>query len=89
MEKYPEIILDKIDKDKLEDSWYFNGIFEIIDCKPYLRPMSSMTEEERDEFRKTGGVMSYSPQHDTWAISAFAPEAYDWLNKNKFDSHQV
>lgn len=53
--------------------------------KPYLRPMSSMTEEEREEFRKTGGVMSYSPQHDTWAISAFAPEAYDWLNKNKFD----
>ena len=53
--------------------------------KPYLRPISSMTEEEREEFRKTGGVMSYSPQHDTWAISAFAPEAYDWLNKNKFD----
>lgn len=51
----------------------------------YLRPMSSMTEEERGEFRKAGGVMSYSPQHDTWAISAFSPEAYDWLNKNKFD----
>lgn len=56
-----------------------------IYIKPYLRPMSSMTDEEREEFRKTGGVMSYSPQHDTWAISAFAPEAYDWLNKNKFD----
>lgn len=53
--------------------------------KPYLRPMSSMTEEERGEFRNFGGVMSYSPQHDTWAISAFSPEAYDWLNKNMFD----
>ena len=53
--------------------------------KPYLRPMSSMTEEERGEFRNFGGVMSYSPQHDTWSISAFSPEAYDWLNKNMFD----
>ena len=53
--------------------------------KPYLRPMSSMTDEERDEFRTVGGVMSHSPQHDTWAISAFAPEAYDWLNAHQFD----
>lgn len=53
--------------------------------KPYLRPMSSMTDEERGEFRNFGGVMSYSPQHDTWTISAFSPEAYDWLNKNMFD----
>lgn len=57
----------------------------VVILKPYLRPMSSMTEEERGEFRKAGGVMSYSPQHDTWAILAFFPEAYDWLNKNKFD----
>ena len=53
--------------------------------KPYLRPMSSMTEEEREEFRALGGVTSYSPQHDTWAISAFSPEAYDWLNAHYFD----
>jgi len=53
--------------------------------KPYHRPMSSMTEEERGEFRMLGGVMSYSPQHNTWAISAFSPEAYDWLNKKMFD----
>lgn len=57
-----------------------------VECvKPYFRPLSSMTEEEREEFRKVGGIMSYSPQHDTWAISAFAPEAYDWLNKKMFD----
>jgi hypothetical protein len=56
-----------------------------IVLKPYLRPMSSMTDEERDEFNKVGGVTSYNPQNDTWAISAFTPEAYDWLNKNAFD----
>lgn len=53
--------------------------------KPYLRPMSNITDEERGEFRMLGGVMSYSPQHNTWAISAFSPEAYDWLNKKMFD----
>jgi hypothetical protein len=57
----------------------------IDNIKPYLRSMSSMTEEEREEFRMIGGVMSYSPQHNTWAISAFSPEAYDWLLANHFD----
>ena len=53
--------------------------------KPYLRRMSSMTEEERVEFKSLGGVMSYSPQHDHWAISALSSEAYDWLNAHHFD----
>ena len=52
---------------------------------PYLRPMSSMTEEEREEFRLLGGVISYNPNHNTYSISAFSPEAYDWLNKKMFD----
>ena len=58
------------------------GNFEL---KPYLRPLSSMTDEEKDEFRGIGGVMSYSPQHDHWALCAFSPEGYDWLNSNHFD----
>jgi len=53
--------------------------------KPYLRPLSSMTDEERDEFRNVGGVMAHNLQNDTWAISAFTPEAYDWLNEYHFD----
>lgn len=54
--------------------------------KPYLRPMSIMTEEERKEFNEVGGVVSYNPQNDTWVISSFfTPEAYDWLNENAFD----
>ena len=62
------------------DAW-----FPIEYFKPYLRPMSSMTDDEREEYRKLGGVMSYNPKHDTWAMCAFAPEAYDWLNKKQFD----
>lgn len=57
----------------------------ITKCKPYLRPMSSMTEEERDGFRVVGGVMSHNFQNDSWVISAFTPEAYDWLNAHHFD----
>lgn len=47
--------------------------------------MSSMTEDEREEYRKLGGVMSYDSEHDIWAICTFTPEAYDWLNKKMFD----
>jgi len=60
-------------------------IVPIEKIKPYLRPMSSMTEDERVDFRVIGGVMSYNLQNDSWAISAFTPEAYDWLNAHHFD----
>lgn len=53
--------------------------------KYYLRPLSSMTDDEREEYRKLGGVMSYDSEHNTWAMCAFTPEAYDWLNKKMFD----
>ncbi len=65
--------------------FYLINEFGNIEYKPYLRSMSSMTEEEREEFRKVGGVMSHNIQNDTWAISAFTPEAYDWLNSHHFD----
>ena len=73
------------------DRCYFNnnprydGDVRIEDIKPYLRPLSSMTDEEKDEFRSLGGVMSYSPQHDHWALCAWSPEGYDWLNEHHFD----
>ena len=67
------------------DEQYCNDGRRLEDIKPYLHPLLSMTGKEREEFRKVGGIMSYNPQHDTWAISAFAPEAYDWLNKHGFD----
>ena len=42
-------------------------------CKPYLRPMSSMTEDEEREFEET---LQYT-QHTL--------ETYDWLNAHHFD----
>lgn len=70
----------KVDFEATHGWWW-----DIEEVKLYLRPLSSMTEEERDEFRSLGGVMSYSPQHDHWALCAFSPEGYDWLDKHYFD----
>lgn len=51
-------------------------------CKPYLRPMSSMTEEEREEYLNIDN-RSYSCPMDYAHIPA--SERIDWLNKNHFD----
>lgn len=47
------------------------GKFSIKDIKPYLRPMSSMTEEEFDEYESIKG----------WKKEY---ELIDWLNKKMF-----
>ena len=46
-------------------------------CKPYLRPMSSMTEEERQEYEKTCFFSNEIGYINTL-------ESYDWLNKHHF-----
>ena len=50
--------------------------FRVEDIKPYLRPMSSMTEEEKSQynFYLTRIVFAYD-----------ASLLIDWLNKNYFD----
>lgn len=50
-----------------------------IDCKPYLRPMSSMTEEEENELAKIAVMGGYN---DT-VFNSFV--VTDWLNKKMFD----
>ncbi|MDY6394570.1 MAG: hypothetical protein SPL07_07070 [Bacteroidales bacterium] len=53
----------------------FEDWCDINDCKPYLRPMSSMTEEEKTELwellRKLGMTADV--------------KRLDWLNKKMFD----
>ena len=50
----------------------YNEVYgiELGHIKPYLRPMSSMTEEEKNDYINTFSVM--------W-------DAVDWLNKKMFD----
>lgn len=72
-----------------------NGDFTISSCKPYLFPLSSMTEEQEEEFRN----LFYRYHESAFFFNErFAFDRYrikdigfypcylqDWLNKNHFD----
>ncbi len=57
------------------------GFDETLDCcvitefKPYLRPMSSMTEEEKN-------IYEYNRNSN---VEVVRTALFDWLNKNHFD----
>ena len=58
-----------------------NYDYIIDDIKPYLRPMSSMTEEERDEvkkYMKREQIVNMAFYHAT-------EKTYDWYNAHHFD----
>lgn len=52
----------------------------ITDCKPYLHPMSSMTEEERKEYKH---LVAFSGSPDG------AANFIDWLNAHYFDYRRL
>lgn len=68
------------------------GIEDVI---PYLRPISSMTKEERDEFENTIGFNVWSNdfdnQPDFWSDDCAyidkecVVKTFNWLNANHFD----
>jgi len=62
------------------------GRHSIKEIKPYLRPMSSMTEEEENEFISLNAVPSpcQLPNHArmSWYSNA---TMLDWLNAHHFD----
>ena len=64
-------VLEDIDKDG-----YINNtkVYNVEDIKPYLFPLSSMTEEQEKEWLYTLS----SDYHITY-------DTVDWLNKNYFD----
>ena len=52
--------------------------FPIEDVKPYLFPMSSMTEEQKKEYQYIAERWMYD---SSYSIS----DSTDWLNENHFD----
>lgn len=62
-----DYVLDSISRISIDDA------FPIEDCKPYLRPMSSMTEEEKEEY------LNLMPFTNGWEV------VMDWLNAHQFD----
>ena len=65
--------------DVLQDAFYYK---EIKDIKPYLRPMSSMNEEEEKEYMNIDN-RSYSCPMAYAHIPA--SDRIDWLNAHHFD----
>ena len=58
----------------------------IEDIKPYLRPMSSMTEEEKKEFQACHCVYELHPDFQPMMCNlANELNMFDWLNANHFD----
>lgn len=58
----------------------------IEDVKPYLFPLSSMTEEQKIIY----GDLCYAIIHSlAWDTQAALNELNDWLNKNHFDHNNL
>ena len=66
----------------IEDQQTWGSPYTVDEFKPYLRPMSSMTEEEKEEYFHIDD-RSYSCPKDYAHIPA--SDRIDWLNKNMFD----
>lgn len=58
-------------------------VFDCTEVKPYLRPMSSMTKEEEDEFVSFTDTMFRFGEDDRLCV--FPLDAISWLNKKMFD----
>ena len=61
---------------------------EYDDIKPYLRPMESMTEEEKEEYEKLCILIPTQFDSDLQKYDYYTTdsmESFDWLLKNHFD----
>ena len=63
--------------------------YPLIDCRPYLRPMSSMTEVEKKEYHN----LCYEEERECYEFGEWVTRVYyhdtiesiDWLNAHHFD----
>lgn len=64
-----------------------NGDFKLNSCKPYLFPLSSMTDEQKEEYRKVGEldteILSKHPMDGTPFPALY--NSQDWLDAHHFD----
>ena len=55
--------------------------FDTYECKPYLFPLSSMTEEQNKEF----ALLQTDVHISGFLFASDCSNMIDWLNKNHFD----
>jgi hypothetical protein len=67
-------------------AYFFNPDNKVF-LKPYLRPLSSMTEEEREEYRKFSyyGAAGMRDNDFTEMVAVPSFEKMDYLNSHHFD----
>ena len=67
-----ETVIEELFTIGIEEDSFDCNLIEYVSVKPYLFPLSSMTEEQKTEWI----YIDYYADHH---------EAVDWLNKNHFD----
>ena len=79
--------LDVTDDDNYLYATYLDSMMSYsIRLKPYLRPMSSMTEEEEKEYRKTmDKYISNSDDFSKYTEYSWTIETFDFLNAHHLD----
>ena len=70
-------MIENQDELEIANEEIVNGVY-ILDFKPYLFPLSSMTEKQKDEYQYITERWMNDP---AYSIS----DSIDWLNKNNFD----
>ena len=76
--------LDKIWTKKGYELVVFAGDYYDVDCfKPYLFPLSSMTEEQREEYDAL--KQDIEDKFKPWKCA----NLIDWLNKHHFDYNEL
>ena len=77
------VIVDELDKAIAPINVRCGGFkIEENKVKPYLRPMSSMTKEEKNEFCKIEGRLNFPCKY---IKLTFSVDELDWLNAHHFD----
>ena len=86
---YNDIPSSKVDTivaiNQQTESYFFEWLsewFDFDEFKPYLFPLSSMTEEQEVEYDATFATIVYE---DGRKDSVMTYKSFDWLNKNHFD----
>ena len=59
-----------------------SAVCSIADCRPYLFPLSSMTEEQKEEYCQLQQKIIYNSKG---VVNDDITEYINWLNKNHFD----
>jgi len=71
---------------EFDNSEYMLGEYKIEDIKPYLRPMSSMTKEEKYTYRHMlGATLNSEGESIMFVYVEDFPAVIDWLLAHYFD----